>query len=149
MKGVFLDAQEIGLDSRQVIPEKQRKAMLRELAKTTSGAEFTCNSGSMTPTIVVGEKVRIKAVAIAALQVGDVVVYEGRDGYMLHRIVWISPRRRWFLHIGDAEPWGGPRRGLTSAIVGRSEHRRRRPRRRALLLALPQMMVRRGLRYLK
>ena len=39
MKGEFLDAQEIGPDSRQVIPEKQRKAMLREIRDSTT--EYT------------------------------------------------------------------------------------------------------------
>lgn len=150
MKGEFLDAPEVGPNSRQVIPEKQRKAMLRELAKTTSGAEFTCDSGSMAPTIRVGESVRVHALPIRDLRVGDVVVYEGaQDIYMLHRIVWISPRRRWFLHVGDASVRSGARKALTSAIVGRTEHPRRRPSKRVLLLTLPQMILRRGLRYLR
>jgi signal peptidase I len=121
--------------------------MLRELAKTEAGAEFTCDSGSMHPTIRVGETVRVRAVPRADLQVGDVVVYEGKDGiYMLHRIVLISSRRSWFLHIGDASSFSGPRRALSSAIVGRTDHARVPPKKRVLLLALPHMILRRSLR---
>lgn len=127
----------VSLDLVQVIPEKQRKALLRELAATTEGAEFTCNSGSMEPTIAVGEKVRVHAVPASELRVGDVVVYEGADGiYMLHRIVLISPRRSWFLHIGDSLSGSGPRRAMVCSIVGRTKHRRRRPKYRLYVLAL-------------
>ncbi len=130
-----------------MIAKKQRKAMLRELANTEEGAEFTCNSGSMAPTIRVGEAVRVRALPIRDLRVGDVIVYEGgKDIYMLHRIVLISPSRAWFLHIGDAESFRGPRKALTSAIVGRTDHARRRPKLRVLAMAVPSMLLRRALR---
>jgi signal peptidase I len=116
--------------------------MLRELAATPQGAEFTCNSGSMEPTIQVGEKVRVHAVPLAKIGVGDVVVYEGKDGiYMLHRIVLISPRRSWFLHIGDAPTLAGPRRARMSAIVGRTNHPRIRWTARQYLKALPYVLL--------
>jgi signal peptidase I len=131
-----------------VIPEKQRKAMLRELAQTAAGAEFTCNSGSMAPTIVVGESVRVRATPPHRLRVGDVVVYEGKDGiYMLHRIVLISPGRSWFLHLGDAPSTEGARRAPMSAIVGRTRHARRMPGTRVYLRTLRSALVRRTRRY--
>jgi signal peptidase I len=123
-----------------VIPEKQRKALLRELAETSAGAEFTCNSASMEPTIMVGEKVRVHAVPTSALRVGDVVVYEGDGIYMLHRIVLISPLRNWFLHIGDAPTMVGPRRARMSAIVGRTNHPWRMPKARLYILALKYLV---------
>ena len=82
----------------------------------------------MAPTIAVGEKVRVHAVASGELRVGDVVVYEGAgEVYMLHRIVMISPSRKWFLHVGDAPTAAGPRRAELSAVVGRTKHARRYP----------------------
>ena len=102
--------------------------MLRELAQTEAGAVFRCNSGSMEPTIAVGQEVRVRAMPVGALRVGDVVVYEGAGGiYMMHRIVLFSPDRTWFLHVGDAPgPWG-PRRARSESIVGRVDRQRRRP----------------------
>ena len=70
------------------------------------------------------------------LRVGDVVVYEGKDGvYIMHRIVLISPSRSWFLHIGDAPTAAGPRRALMSRIVGRVDRQQRRPPIRVYLQA--------------
>jgi hypothetical protein len=80
----------------------------------------------MEPTVRVGERVRIRAVPRSQLRVGDVVLFEGgHDDYILHRIVLLSPRRRWFLHTGDAPTPAGPRRALCSRIVGRAELPRR------------------------
>ena len=114
-------------ESVTVIPEMQRKELLRELAGTTVGAEFICNSGSMRPTIQVGDAVRVHAVSVRDLRIGDVVVFEGDGNYILHRIVWVLPGLSWFLHIGDAPDECGPRRARVSSIVGRSSHVRRWP----------------------
>ncbi|MCP4449596.1 MAG: hypothetical protein GY811_30330 [Myxococcales bacterium] len=130
-------------ENGQVIPGDERGAMLRELAETRAGAVFICNSGSMEPTVAVGQAVRVRAMPEHALRVGDVVVYEGADGiYMLHRIVLISPDRTWFLHIGDAPTRQGPRRALVSAIVGRVDRQRRRPPLRVYAQALRSLLRR-------
>tara|TARA_R110002073_G_scaffold74100_2_gene181032 strand:- start:20464 stop:20766 length:303 start_codon:yes stop_codon:yes gene_type:complete len=90
----------------------------------------------MEPTIAVGQTVRVRAMPSSQLRVGDVVVYEGKDGvYIMHRIVVISPARIWFLHIGDAPTKAGPRRALMSSIVGRVDRQRRRPPVRVYLQA--------------
>ena len=101
-----------------MIQEAQRIAILRDLAATGSGAAFTCNSGSMEPTIRVGEQVRVRAVPEAAIRVGDVVVYRGARDFMLHRIVLIAPSRTWFLHIGDAPSTRAPGRAAMASIIG-------------------------------
>ncbi len=117
--------------------------MLRELAQTSAGAVFTCDSGSMEPTILVGQSVRVRAMPEHALRVGDVVVYEGADGiYMMHRIALIAPSRVWFLHIGDAPTKEGPRRALMSSVVGRVDRQRRRPPLRVYAKALGTLLRR-------
>ncbi len=115
------------MDNDQVISEEERKKLVRELAATSAGALVVCSSASMHPTITVGQGVRVRAMSAANLRVGDVVVFEGKGIYMMHRVVLFSPDRSWFLHIGDAPTKDGPRRALTSAIVGRADRQRRRP----------------------
>ncbi len=119
--------------------------MLRELAASDAGVQITCASASMEPTILVGQKVRVRRVTASLLRIGDVVVYEGNQGiYMMHRIVLISPDRAWFLHIGDAPTKAGPRRARMSAIIGRVDRQRRRPP----LRVYAQAVLRFGRRYL-
>lgn len=89
------------------------------LASTSAGLQVRCGSASMHPTIGVGEQVRAHAVPLAELKVGDVVVYEGAEGYMMHRIALFGPGRQWFLHAGDAPSKMGARRALTERIIGR------------------------------
>ena len=117
----------IAVDNDQVIPEQERRKLVRELAATSAGALVVCSSASMNPTIVVGQSVRVRAMPAANLRVGDVVVFEGKGIYMMHRVVLFSLDRSWFLHIGDAPTKDGPRRALTSAIVGRADRQRRWP----------------------
>lgn len=126
-----------------MIPGNERSALLRELAQSSAGVLITCNSGSMEPTIRVGQSVRVRAIPGPVLRAGDVVVYEGKDGvYMMHRIVLISPGRAWFLHIGDAPTRSGPRRALMSSIIGRVDRQRRRPPPRVYLQAARDVLRR-------
>jgi len=102
-----------------VLADLDRKGLLRELAGTTSGAEFVCGSSSMEPTITFGQKVVVRAISPGELRVGDVVVFEGAADFILHRVILISPKRIWFLHHGDAPSRLGPRRALTSSLLGK------------------------------
>ena len=73
-----------------MIPDPERSALLQELARSPAGALITCSSGSMEPTIAVGQSVRVRAIPSQELRVGDVVVYQGKEGaYIMHRIVLI------------------------------------------------------------
>lgn len=85
---------------------------------------------------MVGDTVRVRAMPDHALRVGDVVVYEGKEGYVMHRIVLISPDRTWFLHVGDAPGCQGPSRAEMARIVGRVDRQRRRPPLRVYARAL-------------
>ena len=116
---------------------------MRELAGSPAVALITCSSGSMEPTIAVGQSVRVRAIPSQELRVGDVVVYEGNEGaYIMHRIVLIAPSRKWFLHIGDAPTGAGPRRALMASILGRVDRQRRRPPARVYLQAARTLLRR-------
>jgi len=102
-----------------VIAGQDKNDLLRELAATTVGAKFVCSSSSMQPTIAVGQSVLVHRVSPRDLRVGDVVVFEAAEVFILHRVVLISPSRRWFFHIGDAASREAPRRAMMASIVGR------------------------------
>lgn len=102
-----------------VITDQDKQVLLRELARGDVGAEFVCSSASMEPTIAVGESVRVREVLPAELAVGDVVVFNASAGFVLHRVVFIAPGRRWFLHLGDAAVEESPRRAMMSSLMGR------------------------------
>jgi hypothetical protein len=54
-----------------------------------SGSELDLEvvSGSMAPTLVAGEQVRVVPVELAALRTGDVVVLESGGRYVVHRLM--------------------------------------------------------------
>ena len=115
----------------------QKALLLKELAKTPAGARFRCGSASMEPTIAVGEQVRVVATQPADLRVGDVVVFESADGFILHRIVLLYRRGGWMLHEGDAASAHGPRRAMLESVIGRVPSLpRKMPRPRSIALAL-------------
>ena len=96
----------------------------------------------MEPTIAVGEQVQVVALRHADLRVGDVVVFESSDGFILHRIVFLYRRGGWMLHEGDAYSAHGPRRAMLDTVIGRVPALPRKlPRPRTIALALRNWAV--------
>lgn len=97
----------------------------------------------MLPTIRPGERVRVARGAHA--RVGDVVLYQGDEALVLHRVLWRPAGIPWFVHRGDAV---GARPGVApvSRILGRADTPRvlvPRRSRYAILKRLPAVIARR------
>ncbi len=108
------------------LSETQRRGLVRELANNPDGVSITCAGHSMTPTIRLGDRVRVRAGG--TVQSGDVVLFEASRGcHVLHRVVFTVPGTPWFLHIGDAGSGDGPGIARRDAIVGIANVPRRRP----------------------
>lgn len=104
--------------------EAVHRALLRDLV-TAGGAWVTCAGHSMEPTIRRGDRVRI--VPCQRIHAGDVVLFEGARGHVLHRVVLRIPGTAWFLHIGDAGSGDGPGLAHVDRVVGRAPLPRRLP----------------------
>lgn len=118
------------------LPDTERRQLLRDVARSPAGAWVTCVSGSMEPTIQVGQKVRVRATRRP--RIGDVVVFEtgSGDGYMLHRVLLTLPIVPWFIHGGDAVPRGEPGIAHRRQLIGTAEVPHRRPDALVLLRAI-------------
>jgi hypothetical protein len=96
----------------------------------------------MEPTLRRGEQVRVRRVPVAALQAGDVVLFEiPGDAVELHRIVVRLPRGV-LVHRGDAV---SARTGLVreGRVIGRADLPPRPPTVRAVARALATIAVER------
>lgn len=109
---------------RERIPDVAGE-LVRDLARTPGGAWVTCAGRSMEPTIRLGDRVRI--IACDRVRSGDVVLFEGGRGHVLHRVVLCVPGTPWFVHIGDAGSGDGPGLARRSQVVGRALVPRQRP----------------------
>jgi hypothetical protein len=107
------------------VREVPTRELLRDLARTPAGVWVTCAGRSMEPTLELGDRVRI--VACDRIRSGDVVLFEARGAYVLHRVVLRVPGTGWFVHIGDAGSGEGPGLAHGSRVVGRALLPRRRP----------------------
>jgi hypothetical protein len=83
----------------------------------------------MDPTVRVGD--RLKVVAVKRPRIGDVVLFESRDGrdLILHRVLAIVPGLPWFFHDGDGRTYGEPGIAHVRQLVGRALLPRRLPNR--------------------
>lgn len=79
----------------------------------------------MEPTIELGERVRIRA--CERVYAGDVVLFAGARGNVLHRVVLALPGLPWFVHLGDAGSPDGPGVADKSAVIGRADVPRQCP----------------------
>ena len=91
----------------------------------------------MEPTVRFGDRVRVRAVT--ELRAGDVVLFAGARGHVLHRVVLALPGLPWFVHLGDAGSDDGPGVARKSAVIGRAELPRRSPSVRARLAGLRRL----------
>lgn len=82
-------------------------------------------SGSMEPTIHVGDIAVVKKQAPYGLQIGDVVTYSTAGGNITHRIVGldVTPQGPFFLMRGDANLTPDSRAIPAQAIVGKVVYR--------------------------
>jgi len=64
--------------------------------------EFEVVSGSMRPTILAGQRVRVVPVVISTVRTGDIVVLESCGRYVVHRLICRLPQWR---TAGDAAPY--------------------------------------------
>lgn len=98
---------------------------MRELARAPDGLWVTCAGRSMEPTVKLGDRVRVRACAV--VRTGDVILFEGARGHVLHRVVLALPGLPWFVHLGDAGSPDGPGIAPKNTVVGRAELPRRQP----------------------
>lgn len=110
-----------------------RRALVRELARTPGGVWITCAGRSMEPTIHLGD--RLKIVAARRPRIGEVVLLETADrrDLVLHRVVVAAAGLPWFWHIGDAGSPSAPARAHVRQLIGRASLVRRQPAPRQLL----------------
>ncbi|MDO8750568.1 MAG: signal peptidase I [Dehalococcoidia bacterium] len=82
-------------------------------------------SGSMEPTIHVGDIAVVRKQDPYAFQIGDVVTYSTAGGNITHRIVGldVTPQGPFFLMRGDANLTADPRAIPAQAIVGKVVYR--------------------------
>lgn len=92
-------------------------SLLREIVARDGGAWFTCAGRSMSPTFELGARLRVVA---DRPRVGDVMLFEGADAMIVHRLIARLPAPGgWLLvHAGDAHPRTA---GITrdAAVIGR------------------------------
>lgn len=93
--------------------------LARELARTPRGLWVTCAGRSMEPTIRMGDRVLVRT--CERVRPGDVVLFQGTRGLVLHRVLFPLPGTRWFLHIGDAGSGDGPGLAARDTLIGRAE----------------------------
>ncbi len=79
----------------------------------------------MEPTIRSGDRVRIEA--CPRIRIGDVVLFQTPNAYVLHRVVLPIPGTSRFLHIGDAGSTDGPEIAHRDQVIGRAALPRRLP----------------------
>lgn len=81
---------------------------------------ITCAGTSMTPTVLLGDRVSI-APPRAGVRAGDVLLFEtgDRSHLLLHRVVFRLPGTPYFVHRGDAGVGTGIAR--TDRVLGRAE----------------------------
>lgn len=108
-----------------VLSQPHRRRLLDDLARTPDGLWVTCAGRSMEPTIRMGERVRV--CVCERVHPGDVVLFAGARGLVLHRVVFSVLGTGWFLHIGDAGSGDGPGLARVSTVVGRADVPRRIP----------------------
>jgi hypothetical protein len=106
---------------------RDRRALVRELARSPSGVCITCAGRSMEPTVRPGQ--RLQVIAAGRPRIGEVVLFETADrrDLVLHRVVLAAPGAPWFWHIGDAGSPEGPARAHVRQLIGRALLPRRRP----------------------
>ena len=110
-------------------PQAEQRELFRELAARPAGTWVTCASGSMEPTIKVGDRVRVHACSGTDLRPGQVVLFETGDGkeLVLHRVVLAVPGLPYFLHIGDAGRARGPGICHRDRVIARADLPVKRP----------------------
>ena len=91
----------------------------------------------MEPTVRLGDRVRVQAAD--RIRAGDVVLFAGARGHVLHRVVLALPGLPWFVHLGDAGSEDGPGVARKSAIIGRAALPRRQPSLGARLAGLERL----------
>lgn len=113
------------------IHPRDRRALVRELARTPAGIWITCAGRSMEPALRLGDRVRVKAARRP--RIGDVVLLETADGrdLVLHRVILALPGLPWFWHDGDAGA-PDPAPAHVRQLLGRANLARRAPRLAAL-----------------
>jgi signal peptidase len=82
-------------------------------------------SGSMVPTLNVGDVAVTRAVIPAELKIGDVVTYRANSGFITHRIIDIeeTPTRRLLQTQGDANATPDTNLIPASAVVAKLSYR--------------------------
>jgi hypothetical protein len=108
-----------------LLTNKDRLALLRELAEMPSGAWVTCSGRSMEPTVRLADRVRVSG--CERVSSGDVVLLEtgAGDACILHRVVFRVPLLPYFAHMGDAAACRGAGLAHMSRLVGRADLERR------------------------
>lgn len=110
---------------------------MRELARSRDGVWVTCAGRSMEPTIKLGERVRVRT--CARIRAGDVILFAGARGCVLHRVVLALPGVPWFAHIGDAGSPDGPGIADKRTVIGRADVPRQCPSVRARAAGLRRL----------
>lgn len=87
--------------------EEYRPELLKPLlADLTAGgitSEIQVRGGSMRPTLADGDRVRLVPATATEVRVGDLIVWQGEDGPIMHRLVGWWPIGGWrMLTMGDA-----------------------------------------------
>ena len=95
------------------------------LPRTFGYTPLVVLSGSMEPTLQVGDVAVTREIEPYALQVGDVVTYESISGYITHRIVGLdmTPQGPFFHMKGDANLGADPQPIPADRIVAKVVYR--------------------------
>jgi signal peptidase I len=79
------------------------KPLIAELAAGDIPSEIRVRGDSMRPTLEEGDRVRLVPATANELRVGDLVVWQGKGGPIMHRLVgWWPVGGRRMLTMGDA-----------------------------------------------
>jgi uncharacterized repeat protein (TIGR01451 family) len=108
-------------DSIQDRPQSRLfDAFSRELLREGNAIRFQARGASMSPAIRDGEIVHVKAVRLADLRVGDIVLVKGEMGFRLHRLVVADAEQDVFITRGDCARDDDPAVS-SEEIIGRAE----------------------------
>ena len=76
----------------EILDQNEVRSIGRELLESNKSIQFRLGGHSMWPTLVPGDVGIIEPTEISSLKLGQIAVFEGKKGWVAHRVVRIEKR---------------------------------------------------------